>query len=112
MCLDRRPVVPHEGEHGNCRGDHCVARVNDDYCDCSDGSDEPGTAACDVENDLFYCRDGGELVHHSVVGDGICDCCDGSDEQSQPAVPCPYSCRVVVKEGTTLQLHFSLSTLH
>ena len=28
-------------------------KVNDDTCDCSDGSDEPGTSACDFH---FYCE--------------------------------------------------------
>ena len=82
------------------------ARVNDDYCDCADGTDEPGTAAC--AHGSFHCA--GRDVPSSRVGDGVCDCCDGSDEAGAPAptfrqpeavqrrlgrfqAPCPNTCR-------------------
>lgn len=35
-------------------------RVNDDYCDCDDGWDEPGTAACShLASSEFHCENGG-----------------------------------------------------
>ena len=78
-CLDGSQSIP-------------FSYVNDDYCDCSDGSDEPGTAACD--NSQFYCENKEHeprYLQSSRVNDGICDCCDGSDEWDSE-VTCPNTC--------------------
>eukprot|EP01018_Ginkgo_biloba_P038386 Gb_31920 [translate_table: standard] len=67
-------------------------RLNDDFCDCPDGTDEPGTSACPESK--FYCRNAGHiplLLFSSRVNDGICDCCDGSDEYDGK-VKCPNTC--------------------
>jgi protein kinase C substrate 80K-H len=48
-CLvgERRVVLP-------------LGRVNDDFCDCDQGEDEPGTAACShLLGSQFHCENGG-----------------------------------------------------
>ncbi|KAG1367943.1 glucosidase 2 subunit beta [Cocos nucifera] len=67
-------------------------RLNDGYCDCPDGTDEPGTSACPQSK--FYCRNIGDTPHFlfsSRVNDRICDCCDGSDEYDT-GMNCPNTC--------------------
>lgn len=104
-----------------------ISRVNDNTCDCPDGSDEPGTAACahldplspeqplpgsasgttNVANVLpgFWCQNEGHIgayVPFIYVNDGICDydlCCDGSEEYSGVGgTKCENRCVEIGKE--------------
>ena len=81
-----------------------ISAVNDDYCDCLDGTDEPGTSACSGRTSgrqgtsppRFYCKNEGfesQYIPSSHVNDGICEreCCDGSDEW-QGRIKCPNTC--------------------
>ncbi|TPX32453.1 hypothetical protein SmJEL517_g04457 [Synchytrium microbalum] len=82
LCLDKSAMIP-------------FTSVNDDFCDCLDGSDEPGTSACD--NGRFYCQNTGHIpsvIPSSKVNDGVCDpeCCSGEDEWNS-SVKCPDTCK-------------------
>ncbi|KAG6282062.1 hypothetical protein E4U48_005330 [Claviceps purpurea] len=102
-------------------------RVNDNTCDCPDGSDEPGTAACAHIDPLspdqplpasgvissspklalpgFWCENKGHIgsyVPFLFVNDGMCDhdlCCDGTEEYGHVGgIKCENRCAEIGKE--------------
>ncbi|KAG4028222.1 hypothetical protein MFRU_023g00590 [Monilinia fructicola] len=109
-----------------------LSKVNDDYCDCPDGSDEPGTSACTYLSELsppqplqgttgssphntslalpgYYCKNKGHIpayVPFTYVNDGVCDyelCCDGSDEwEGVGGTKCADKCAEIGKEWRRL----------
>ncbi len=108
------------------------SQVNDNSCDCPDGSDEPGTAACSYIDTLspeqplpgstsgttnatnalpgFWCANAGHIgtyVPFMYVNDGVCDyelCCDGSDEFSRVGgIQCENRCAAIGKEHRRLE---------
>ncbi|KAF5006675.1 hypothetical protein FDECE_6967 [Fusarium decemcellulare] len=104
-----------------------LSQINDNSCDCPDGSDEPGTAACanidplspeqplvgsvsgttNATNALpgFWCANEGHIgmyVPFMYVNDGVCDydlCCDGTEEyKGVGGVKCENRCKEIGKE--------------
>lgn len=68
-----------------------VGILNDDYCDCESGEDEPMTSACsfyNVHNRTFLCNGFDPDIDYiyifsSRVNDGVQDCFNGSDEKAR-----------------------------
>ncbi|KAK4145671.1 glucosidase II beta subunit-like protein-domain-containing protein [Dichotomopilus funicola] len=108
------------------------SQINDNSCDCPDGSDEPGTAACSHLDALspeqplpgsvtgttnttsalpgFWCVNAGHIgayVPFMYINDGVCDyglCCDGTDEFSHVGgIQCENRCAAIGKEYRRLE---------
>ncbi|KAI8628396.1 glucosidase II beta subunit-like protein [Xylariaceae sp. FL1651] len=109
-----------------------ASQVNDNTCDCPDGSDEPGTAACALLDHLspvqplpaslsgstnttnalpgFWCANKGHIgayVPFMYVNDGVCDydlCCDGTEEYGKVGgIKCENKCAEIGKEWRRIE---------
>ena len=80
-CIDFEPDAKHykSAESFKCINhpeiELQLSQVNDDYCDCPDGSDEPGTSACsavkaaDLAIPGFYCKNKGVIFAECQLSD-------------------------------------------
>jgi hypothetical protein len=127
------PAAQANGPRTSCDGGAtplALDQLNDAYCDCEDGTDEPGSSACGAspaEAAGFYCgweklseaeaKSGGvaERVFASRVNDGVCDCCNGADEwmhhelgQRTPMAtsPCVDTCGAAVQAAAAAARKF------
>ena len=97
-----RQLEQYSGPRFSCQDGSKIdaSQINDDFCDCADGSDEPATAACSTAGGQFWCINKGHhgrFLFSSFVNDGVCDCCDGSDEDGS-LVQCSNRCEDVGRE--------------
>lgn len=137
--LTDRRIVPVAHHYQNKNEFSCISdgdiklslsQINDNTCDCPDGSDEPGTAACAIIDPLspkqplagspdgttsrpailpgFWCANEGHIgsyVPFSYVNDGVCDyelCCDGTEEYGG-RTKCQNRCASIGKEYRRLE---------
>lgn len=77
-----------------------LSKLNDNYKDCEDGSDEPGSSLGPTTFN-FYCLNEKHIpaeIPRWSVGDGICDCCDASDEKFNPHSNCTDTCSIIEEQ--------------
>ena len=72
--VPQNKLIDYESDSYQCDGgskSYLSSEINDGYCDCVDGSDEPGTSAC--SGNIFHCVNKGHRVNKipsSRVDDG------------------------------------------
>lgn len=80
MCFDGSQVID-------------VSKLNDNFKDCSDASDEPLTAL-GISGKFVCGKYFPKTISQWSINDGICDCCDGSDEANNTHAKCPDTCDI------------------